>query len=60
MPEFRIARYHVPGAWENYLSNDEYCLVITPTGRGLSFHRHLAYFQVSAGGRADADVRGDG
>src|SRR5207249_604122 len=32
--------------------NDEYCVVVTPTGRGLSFHRHLAFFQVTAGGRA--------
>ena len=50
-PEYRIDRYRVPGTWENYISNDEYCLIVTSTGRGLSFYRYLPFFQVSAGGR---------
>ena len=37
--EFIVTRYDTPLPWSNYLSNGDYCAIVSSTGGGFSFYK---------------------
>ncbi|MBQ3038029.1 MAG: glycosyl transferase, partial [Clostridia bacterium] len=37
--EFIVTRYDTPLPWTNYLSNGDYCAIVSSTGGGFSFYK---------------------
>ena len=37
--EFTVTRYDTPLPWTNYLSNGNYCAIVSSTGGGFSFYK---------------------
>jgi cellobiose phosphorylase len=45
--EFVITRPDTPRPWVNYLSNEDYCLILSQAGGGYSFYLDPTYYRVT-------------
>lgn len=45
--EYVITARRTPRPWLNYLSNDQYCVIVSQTGAGFSFYRAAHAFRVT-------------